>query len=255
MTTVIRARVSDTARAGLDISWQVRQIHGCDCPPLGAKRGITPGKGIRLRFIGIGRSFRFGFMRYMWYGGRLVVALSSGFSLSLDLFFFVSFFWILFGWSTRLDPVSFSSFHGECTGCYHIMHIPFLSLDERGRDHAVYEGQLSFWLSGIFILKILVSSYYARIYANLPRKHLVLTKGQKKCFATSTRNIEVTRWRIYHKYLLKVYDWIENRYIEYYYAIIVRLLTETLVPLTSIGSEYQCRELPLSYVASQYSRP
>lgn len=112
-----------------------------------------------------------------------------------------------------------------------------------------------FWLAGIFILKILVSSYHARIYANLLRKHLVLTKGQKKCFATSTRNIEVTRWRIYHKYILKVYDWIENRYIGYYYAIIVRLLTKTLVPLTSIGSEYQCRELPLPYVAGQYSRP
>lgn len=40
------------------------------------------------------------------------------------------------------------------------MHIPFLSLDERGRDYAVYEGQLFlFGLRAFLFLKNLIFSY------------------------------------------------------------------------------------------------
>lgn len=159
--------ISDTARAGVEyISWQVRQFRGCDFPPLGLSGGwLLVVKEFNCGLY-VGRSFGFWFMRYMWYAicdmGYLIWDMVAtwlwlhlrGFSLTfgsylVDLLVF-SILFVLSWWMHWMLPY----------------HAHRLSLDERGRDYAVYEGQLfSFGLREAFsFLKFWYLHISLRIY-------------------------------------------------------------------------------------------
>ena len=149
-------------------------------PSAWTKRGITAGKASGLRFAGVWRTFGFGFTRYMWYGGHLVVASSSGLSLSFDLiliFYLLDSTWLICsGWSSIPFVVSWWM-HWMLP--YHAYTLSFLGW-KRQRPCGIRGTTIFFGLRAFLFLKF----WYLHItleymLLSLVRKHFVITKAKR----------------------------------------------------------------------------